>query len=345
MDSTMLAAAVAFAQANEIKWSRDMAEQMRQTTAREPYPEILGPLKDRGSQNGMIIRRGYIVAEWGDTERVDMTFSVAKSYLSTVAGLAFDRGLIRNMDEPVAKSVRDGGYDSPHNASITWHQTFNQTSEWEGTLWDKPDRADRRAGYDRQLGTPGTFWEYNDVRVNRAALSTLRVWKKPLPDVLRDEIMNPIGASSTWVWHGYRNSFTDIDGRRMQSVSGGGHWGGGMFISARDQARFGYLTLRRGRWKDRQILSQDWVRMALTPTPPQPTYGFMNWFLNTDRKFMASAPAAAFAHVGNGTNVIYVDPDNDLVMVARWFDQRALDGIVQRLLASITTSTSTGEKK
>src|SRR5688572_6826352 len=134
MDSAAVGAAVSFAQTNEIGWSRDMAEQMRQTTAREPYPEIIGPLKDRGSQNGMIIRHGYIVAEWGDTERVDMTFSVAKSYLSTVAGLAFDRGLIRNMDEPVAKSVRDGGYDSPHNASITWHQTFNQTSEWEGTL-------------------------------------------------------------------------------------------------------------------------------------------------------------------------------------------------------------------
>jgi CubicO group peptidase (beta-lactamase class C family) len=157
--------------------------------------------------------------------------------------------------------------------------------------------------------------------------------------------MDPIGASQTWRWYGYENSWVIIDGQAVQSVSGGGHWGGGMFISARDQARFGYLTLRRGRWKDRQILSEEWVRMALTPTSPQPTYGFMNWFLNTDRKFIASAPASAFTHVGNGTNVIYVDPDNDLVMVARWFEQRALDGIVQRLLASLTTSTSTGEKK
>jgi hypothetical protein len=56
--------------------------------------------------------------------------------------------------------------------------------------------------------------------------------------------------------------------------------------------------------------------MALTPTPAQPTYGFMNWFLNTDRKLWPSAPATAFAHLGNGTNLVYVDPEHDLVVVA-----------------------------
>ena len=58
--------------------------------------------------------------------------------------------------------------------------------------------------------------------------------------------MDPINASQTWRWFGYENSWVVMDGAAVQSVSGGGHWGGGMFISARDQARFGYLTLRRG---------------------------------------------------------------------------------------------------
>ena len=115
-----------------------------------------------------------------------------------------------------------------------------------------------------------------------------------------------------------------------------------MFISARDQARFGYLTLRRGKWKDKQILSEEWVRMALSPTPVQPTYGFMNWFLNTDRKFMASAPASAFAHMGNGTNMIYVDPENDLVIVARWIERDACDGLIRRVLASLTGTVAGG---
>ena len=96
--------------------------------------------------------------------------------------------------------------------------------------------------------------------------------------------MDPINTSNTWQWHGYRNSWVTIDGLRMQSVSGGGYWGGGMWITARDLARLGYLTLRRGRWQDQQILSERWIEMATTPTAVQPTYGFMNWFLNTDKK-------------------------------------------------------------
>jgi CubicO group peptidase (beta-lactamase class C family) len=174
------------------------------------------------------------------------------------------------------------------------------------------------------------------VRVNVLALAALSVWRRPLPEVLREHVMDPIGASPTWRWYGYDNSWVVLDGRAVQSVSGGGHWGGGMFISARDQARFGYLTLRRGRWRDRQILSEAWVKRALTPTPAQPTYGFMNWFLNTDRKQWPSAPATAFAHLGNGTNIVYVDPDHDLVAVVRWIENGAVDGFLQRLLAATT---------
>src|SRR2546422_3483640 len=110
-----------------------------------------------------------------------------------------------------------------------------------------------------------------------------------------------------------------------------------MWISAWDQARFGYLTLRRGRWQDRQLLSEAWVKMSLTPTPAEPGYGFMNWFLNTGRKFVPSAPESSFVHLGAGTNMIYVDPENDLVVVARWIDRGAMDGLVQRVLASLSS--------
>ena len=100
-------------------------------------------------------------------------------------------------------------------------------------------------------------------------------------------------------------------------------------------AATGALTLHRGRWNGKQLLSDRWVSMALTPTPAQPTYGFMNWFLNTDKKLFPSAPATAFAHIGNGANVIYVDPEHDLVAVVRWIDSAAIDGFVQRVLAAL----------
>ena len=108
-----------------------------------------------------------------------------------------------------------------------------------------------------------------------------------------------------------------------------------MFISAYDQARFGYLTLRRGRWKDQQIFSENWYVLATTPTEANRGYGFMNWFLNTDRKALPSAPESAFRHVGAGSNIIYVDPENDLVVVTRWIQGPKLNGLVQRVIAAI----------
>ena len=334
MDSSALATAVALAQAHEINWPLDLQEQLAKANAREPDPTLLGPFRNRGRQNGIILRHGYIVAEWGDTRRVDMTFSVAKSYLSIVAGLAFDRGMIKDLDEPVARSVKDGGYSSAQNAPITWRMHLNQTSEWEGELWGKADQADRRAGYDRTLKAPGTFWEYNDVRINRLALSLLRLWNRPLPEVLKREIMDPIGVSPTWEWHGYRTSMVEQDGRRIESVSGGGHWGGGLWASTRDHARVGLLMLRRGNWNGRQLLSERWVDLATVPTPLRPEYGFL-WWLNPDRRQYPSASPRAFFALGSGGNVIYIEPELDLVAVVRWLATDQIDGFIKLVAGAI----------
>ena len=339
MDSAKLAAAVAFHLENESNYLRDLGEQVRLNTAREPYPDILGPTKPRTGANGVIIRRGYIVAEWGDTRQVDMTFSVSKSYLATTAGLAFDRGMIPDLHAPVSRLVRDGGFEGPHNSLITWHMLLNQTSEWQGTLFDKPDVADRRRGRDRRLNAPGTFWEYNDVRVNRTALALLQVWQRPLPQVLKEFVMDPIGASETWEWHGYRNSVVEIGGRRMASVSGGGHWGGGVWASTRDHARFGLLHLRRGRWGGRQLLSERWIDLATTPTEIRPVYGYM-WWLNPGQAQYASAPATSFFALGAGGNVIWVDPEHDLVAVIRWTDTSKIDGFMELVVDAIENNRS-----
>ena len=361
IDSARLAAAIVFAVEKESRAPRDLSVAHVQSFGREPFGEAVGPFRPRGAPTGVVVRHGYLVATWGEPERVDMTFSVTKSFLSTTVGVALDRGLIRSLDDSVARYVgpivvagrggarsaeRLGGgeilepFATPHNRSITWDHLLRQTSDWEGTLWGKPEWADRPTGEPREWATrprraPGSTYEYNDVRVNALALAALEVWRRPLPEVLREEVMDPIGASRTWRWYGYDDSWVVLDGAAVQSVSGGGHWGGGMFISALDQARFGHLTLRRGRWGDRQILSERWVRHALTPTPAQPTYGVMNWFLNTERKLWPSAPARAFAHIGNGTNLVYVDPEHDLVVVARWIENGAVDEFLGRVLAAV----------
>ena len=337
MSSTALQEAVDFALENETSYPVDLRVMLEERLADLPDRRIVGPVKPRGKANGVVVRHGYIITEWGTTKRVDMAFSVTESFLATIAGLALDRGTIGNPHDLVRDYVDDGGFDTLHNRPITWHHMLQQTSEWEGEVWGKLDAVGRREGIDRELQPPGTFWESNEVRVNRLALSLLRVWEGPLPEVLRRELMQPISASRTWEWHGYRNSYINVVGESVQSVSGGEHWGGGLWISTRDLARFGYLYLRKGRWGETQVLSEDWIRMATTESDVRPGYGYLFW-LNTGQEMFPAAPATAYAARGAGdTNLVYIDPENDLVIVQRWVDGASVPELIERVLGAIET--------
>ena len=328
IDVLELEKAVDFALEHEYSGARDLRRAILKGFEREPYHQLLGPTKKRGGPAGLILKDGYIIARWGDTRRVDMTFSVTKSFLSTVAGVALDEGLIASLDEPVIRYVWDGTFDGEHNSKVTWTHLLNQSSDWYGELWDCHDWADRpprEGGIDewrfRTLHEPGTNYEYNDVRVNVLAYSLLQVWRKPLPGVLKKHVMDPIGASSTWRWFGYENSWTEVDGVRTQSVSGGGHSGGGLFIHAEDQARFGLLFLSEGRWEDEQIISRDWIVKATEGSPANENYGFM-WWLNPTGNYrrMSHISKNAYYASGFGGNYILIEPDYNMVMVMRWLD-------------------------
>jgi CubicO group peptidase (beta-lactamase class C family) len=119
-----------------------------------------------------------------------------------------------------------------------------------------------------------------------------------------------------------------------------------MFIHARDQARFGLLTLRKGLWGDQQLVDEEWFDMAATPSAANPTYGFMNFFLNAPnadgRKGYPSAPATAYSHRGNGTNLVYVDGENDLVVVARWIPGGDIDELLALVIGSIQATADGG---
>jgi len=343
-----LRAAASWAGENEIPWSRDLAVEIpRQFEEQPPWNEVLGPVRPRGGPNGLVLRGGKIVAEWGNILQIDQTFSVAKSYLSILAGLAVDRGMIGDVHEPICRTVDDGGFEGPHNSKITWHHLLQQTSEWEGTLWDKPDLVDRnrvaggglnrgaKKGTHRDLAEPGGFWEYNDVRVNRLSLALMMLWRRPLPDVFRELVMEPIGASPDWEWRGYRNSTVTVDGKAMESVAGGSHWGGGVFIHARDQARIGLLMQSGGVWGDKRILSEDWIARCRVQCPLNRSYGYL-WWLNAGQARYPSAPAGSFYAMGAGGNLTWIDPEHDLVAVLRWTSPAAADkfmGLVMEAIA------------
>ena len=81
LDPAKLKEAVDFAVSSESKAPRDLELAHYQSFGREPFGDAIGRFKERGDATGLIIRNGYIVAEWGDLERVDMTFSVTKALL------------------------------------------------------------------------------------------------------------------------------------------------------------------------------------------------------------------------------------------------------------------------
>ena len=332
MDAAKLKEAIAWAESHGSQW--DFAKDQVRV-----FGKTLGPLPaQRATTNGVILRHGYIVAEFGDTNTNDPVYSIAKSFLSTTASLAFGKGLIRNVDDKVGAYVHDGGYDSPHNARITWEDHARQASEWEGTMFGKPSTfigAEEFGNGEmkpRSIRDPGSYYEYNDVRVNRFSLSLLRLWKRPLPDVLKTEIMDPIGASDTWRWLGYDNADVEVDGKTMRSVPGGTRWGAGLWMNSRDHARFGLLMSRMGRWNGRQLVSASWIKQATTQGGPANSndYGYL-WWLNT-KGGSKGVPAGSYTAQGNGSNTIFVDPEHDLVVVWRW---HAGGDFFARVVASI----------
>jgi CubicO group peptidase (beta-lactamase class C family) len=296
--------------------------------------EVVGPLLNGGGASGVVLRRGALIASWGDPARTEMAFSATKSVLALVAGVAFDDGLLR-LDEPACRSVSLPQLAGAHDQQITWRHLLDQTSQWEGELWGKPTAVDAqstREGTESAGGPPGTGWAYNDVRVNLAALALTALLGRPLPEVLRTRVMEPIGASSSWSWHGYADSVVDVDTKRVQVVSGGAHWGGGLWISALDLARIGHLTLRGGRWGGEQVISRQWVKEMWTPCRVKPNYG-LSWWLNDDRTVWPAAPATGRCARGNGgAHLLWIDPARDLVISSRWGAQ------VERLLAAVSAA-------
>lgn len=345
-DVGRLAEAIAFAKKHESTMDRDIGKALAGGHFSEPLPdgEIIGPTRPRGDPSGMILRGGRVVSQWGPVDAPDMTFSVAKSYLSICTGLAVADGLIE-IDAPCREHVPDL-FESNQNRTISWRHLLQQTSEWQGTLWGKGDRIDHyralgtapgapsKKGTLRALQEPGTYWEYNDIRVNVLAYALMHVFHRPLPEVLRERVMEPIGASGDWEWHGYGACSTvDIDGRAMESVSGGAHWGGGMFIPTTDHARVGLLMARRGRWGDRQLVPEAWIDLCLAPCALNASYGFM-WWLNSDGVHMPSAPRTSYFALGVGRNIIWVEPALDLVAVIRWIDREYTDAFFARLMGA-----------
>lgn len=306
VDAARVAAACAAQAARQTEGIHDMAAYLAAQVSDESHREVVGPLLAGTGASGLVRHGGRTIGEWGDPTVPEMLFSATKSVVSLVAGVAR-----LDVEARVRDTVALPGFDL---GEIRWRHLLQQTSGWSGELWGKPAAADaqsQREGDEAVDGPPGSGWAYNDVRVNLLCLALTALFGRSLPSVLA-EVMAPLGASDTWSWHGYRDSY--LDGGQVAVVSGGAHWGGGLWMSAADLALIGQLYLRGGE----PLLDSGWVAESWRPCDVRPQYGYL-WWLNDGLRIMPTAPPTGRAARGNGgRHLLWVDPARDLVIVSHW---------------------------
>jgi CubicO group peptidase (beta-lactamase class C family) len=344
------AEAVAFALAHEVSWTRDpQAEPSRWGVHHvdpPPFNRLRGPVYTRGGVSGVIWLRGEEVAAWGEPGRADLTFSVAKTYLALLAGIAHGHGLLEP-GERVSERLPGLGFDSAHNRTITWDHLLTQTSEWEGECFGMPDQVEHyrqvahdpkppggKKGEKRPLHEPGTYWEYNDVRINQLSLALLHLFRRPLPEVFMESVLGPLGGGEGFRWRGYEDAWIEIDGQRMQSVPGGSHWGAGVAIGARDQARIGQLLLDGGAHEGRQLIPAEWVQRMQEPCAIAPFYGCLTW-LNREGQIFPEASRSSWFMTGAGGNYVWMDPEHEMVTVVRWIGAAHAAGFVGKVAQAL----------
>ena len=295
----------------------------------------------------MVMHRGELLAQWGDVHRSDLTFSVAKTYLALLAGLAHDDGLLVDVHEPVVRRCPGIGFEGERHARITWHHMLQQTSEWEGTCLGIPEQVDRYRwvshqpghaegckGDPRPLWEPGSRFEYNDVRINQLSLALLHLWRRPLPEVFAERILASTRCSDPFQWEGYEQGWTEVGGQQMLSVPGGSHWGGGVSISAMDQAKIGLMLMQQGRSEGSAVLSPQWIARMQQPCDVAPFYGYLVWLNQTGQLFPA-APRSSWFAIGAGSSLTWIDAEHQLVCVLRWIDSTRANECIARIQAAI----------
>ena len=348
MNRDELEKAIQFAVDHETTWSRDTGVGWGiHLEDPAPWNRLLGPVHARGPVSGTVVLDGETLAMWGEPSRADLTFSVAKTYLALLAGVAHDRGLLPDVHEPVGARIRGIGFDEGANARVTWEHLLQQTSEWEGQVFGVPDQVDRyrvvqfqgehasgKKGDARPLRAPGSYWEYNDVRINQLSLALLHLFGRPLPDVFSEAIMDPVGASRDWQWVGYDNAWVNVNGNRVKSVPGGSHWGGGVSISSIDQALIGQMLLNQGKANGMQVISAQWVASMTTPCAIAPFYGYLVW-INHQRRIFPSVPETSYFAIGAGSSFTWIEPELRMVLIVRWIDATHADEFFKRVLSAV----------
>lgn len=283
----------------------------------------------------LVIRHGYIAAEWMGVPSMPQTtfdvWSCTKSATGIAYGLLLDDSRRRRLPGNAQISLESQAYSyisegnpltDPAKEKIELRHLLNMTSgipgedhgilgiavnpghgEYEFALGREVDRFGNSAA--RLYAAPGEAWDYSDPAFAHLSLIFFHVAGQEIGDFMRDRVFRPVGIE---------NSGWDLQG-------GAGNLGphtnahSGLRLSARDFARLGYLLLRGGAWRGEEVVPKWWVGLATRSSQnSNGSYGYSFW-VNTDGKLWPRAPRDAFAFMGYATNRCYVVPSLDLVVV------------------------------
>jgi CubicO group peptidase (beta-lactamase class C family) len=261
-----------------------------------------------GTASFMLLQHGRVIDSWGDTARRIEIHSIRKSLLNALIGVAVSEGKL-DLDASLASLDID---DVPPALSDTEKQaTVRQLLEARSGVYHRAlyeTAGEKRLRPERGAHLPGTFWYYNNWDFNTLGAIYERAVGASIFDRFAEVIATPLGMQD------YRPQ----DGRYVRGPDS--NFPAYPFhMSARDLARFGLLYLRRGRWRERDIVTSDWVRDSTTArseTYLHSGYGYMWWTGYPDRRvdIMNLAPGGFWADGHNGQFIV-VDPSNDLVVL------------------------------
>jgi CubicO group peptidase (beta-lactamase class C family) len=280
----------------EAGWSADTLEEAR------------GYSQRIGTAAFIVMQHGRIVASFGDIARRTALHSVRKSLLDALIGIAVAEGQI-DLDATLASlgidDVAPALTEAEKQASVR-QLLQSRSGVYHIANYETDD--ERRLRPERGSHAPGSFWYYNNWDFNVLGTIYERAAGATIFDAFQTRIATPLGMQD------YRPS----DGRYVTDAASS-HRAYPFRMSARDLARFGLLYLRNGRWKERQIVPESWVRDSTTAwsqTHVHSGYGYLWWTGFPDRRVaIMDLPTAGFWADGAGGQFVVVDPADDLVVV------------------------------
>ena len=246
-------------------------------------------------------------------ESLQTSFSAAKSFVSTLVGIAIDEGLIESVEDPVTDYLPELAARDTRFRQITLRHLLTMSSGIRYREGGFPSLGDdtytyygvdlRDVALDRVRidGPPGVAWQYNNYHPLLLGLVLERATGASVSDFMATRLWRPLGAeaAATWSIDSERSGF-----EKMES---------GLNARPVDYARFGLLFLHNGKWNGKRIVSEDWVRAATgaeVATDSAFYHGYRYfWWLDVNR------PGRFYA-LGKYGQYIYVAPDADAVIVA-----------------------------